>query len=172
MRIRAAQPDDLDAVHAINAQVVQETTISFSTEVKSRQAFAEVMKAKRLFVAAAPAGDILGYASFFPFRSGSGYAHVAEYSIALASQAQGKGIGRALMNHLELSALEQGIDILIGGVSSSNDTGRAFHVALGFQPVGHLPGVGRKFGETLDLYLYQKTLSRKTAVPQDQEISQ
>jgi len=160
MIIRPATAEDIAAIQAINAQVVEETTISFATKAKSRRSFADAMKAERLFVAVGAAESVLGYASFFEFRSGEGYGHVAEFSIALEAQAQGQGLGRALVARVETAAAAQGIEILVGGVSSSNAQGLAFHTALGFQAVGLMPGVGRKFGQSLDLHLFQKALLR------------
>jgi phosphinothricin acetyltransferase len=62
------------------------------------------------------------------------------------------------MARLEEIARAQGIHVLIGGVSGENPGAIAFHEAIGFDRVGHLPQVGHKFGKWLDLVLLQKTL--------------
>lgn len=159
--IRVATPGDHGAIAKIANQVIRETTISFNTIEKTVEDIADMAQSAPLLVAADEV-EVLGYATFGPFRAGTGYSHVAEHSIALASGARGQGLGRALLVALERAAVTQGVAIFVAGVSSSNTAGLTFHKRLGFQVTGTMPGVGRKFGQILDLVLMQKTLDPPT----------
>jgi phosphinothricin acetyltransferase len=62
------------------------------------------------------------------------------------------------MAALEREARAAGGHTMIGGVSTENPAGLAFHAALGYREAARLPEVGFKFGRWLDLVLMQKRL--------------
>ncbi|MCK0148839.1 N-acetyltransferase family protein [Marivita sp. S6314] len=159
MIIRQAKPEDAGAIADIVNEIVDATTITFTTCRKPAQdILADIDARGPAFVVAAEADRVLGFATYFAFRSGPGYAQVKEHSIVLAPPARGWGLGRRLMAHLEDVARAEGVHALIAGVSGENADGIAFHAALGFREVGRLPEVGHKFGRWLDLVLMQKLL--------------
>jgi phosphinothricin acetyltransferase len=43
--------------------------------------------------------------------------------------------------------------VLVGAIDAENAASIALHAGLGFEPAGHLPQVGFKFGRWLDLVL-------------------
>ncbi|EYD78286.1 phosphinothricin N-acetyltransferase, putative [Rubellimicrobium mesophilum DSM 19309] len=81
-----------------------------------------------------------------------------EHTILLAPDAQGRGIGRQLIDALAQAASDQGKHTMIGAISAENAAGLAFHAACGFQEHGRLPEVGYKFGRWLDLVLMGRRL--------------
>ena len=102
--------------------------------------------------------QVLGFASFGPFRKGLGYARVKEHSICLAEGVRGAGLGARLLLALEDEARAKGVTHMIAGVSGENPAGQRFHARHGYERVGHLPEIGQKFGRRIDLVLMQKTL--------------
>ncbi|HSF64787.1 MAG TPA: GNAT family N-acetyltransferase [Paracoccaceae bacterium] len=161
--IRAATPADIPGILAIWNPVIRDTAITFNSAEKTPDDLLAALRDKaaagHAFLVAAPEGRVLGFATYGPFRGGTGYARTLEHTILLAPDAQGRGLGRALMEALCDHARAGGVHSLIGGVSAENPQGRAFHAAMGFAEAAILPQVGWKFGRWMDLVLMQKFLS-------------
>lgn len=162
MSIRPAREADTPAIAAIWNRYIRETAATFTTAQKTPEGLAGDIAARALegkaFLVVEEVGEILGFATYFQFRGGPGYAHTAEHSVMLAPAAQGRGLGRALMTELEAHARRAGMHSLIAGVAGENTAGVAFHAALGYRRIAVLPEVGRKFDRWMDLVLMQKLL--------------
>jgi len=110
-------------------------------------------------------GRLLGYAASSPFRTRSAYRWTVETGIYLAADAQGRGIGKALLSAL-LGVLErQGYVAAIGAIALPNDASVALHEKLGFTYAGTYRGVGFKLGQWLDVGLWEKSLAPRRAEP-------
>ncbi|MAU44226.1 MAG: GNAT family N-acetyltransferase [Yangia sp.] len=159
MIVRPANASDAAALQALWNPWIETTAITFSTELKTAEGIATDIAARGpAFQVAEDASTLLGFATFFPFRGGPGYARTKEHTVILSPEARGRGAGRALMDALEEVARGQGVHSLFAGVSSENPAGIAFHAAIGFREAARLPQVGWKFGRWMDLVLMQKFL--------------
>jgi L-amino acid N-acyltransferase len=160
--LRSALAQDAGAVAAIWNPVIRETAATFTTQEKTIAGLTADFAARaaegKAFLLAEEAGQLLGFATYFQFRNGPGYARTMEHTIVLAPVARGRGVGRHLMAALEDHARAGGAHSLWGGVSGENPAGLAFHRAIGFDEVARLPQVGHKFGRWMDLVLMQKFL--------------
>lgn len=160
--IRPAAPADCAAIAAIWNPLIRDTAVTFTTVEKTPEGLAATLPEKaaagHAFLVAEAGVEILGFATYGPFRVGPGYARTMEHTIILAPRARGQGLGRALMARLEAGAQAAGVNSLIAGVSGANPDGRAFHAAIGYQVVAVLPQVGWKLGRWHDLVLMQKFL--------------
>lgn len=157
--IRPARPQDAPAIAAIWNTLIRETTHTFTTVEKTAEDIAARLAEGSPWWVAEVQGQVLGHATYGPFRSGPGYARTMEHSVHLAKAGQGKGLGRALMTALEDHARAAGVHVMVAGISGSNAAGLAFHTALGYAEVGRMPEVGQKWGQCLHLVLMQKILS-------------
>ena len=159
MIIRSAIPEDSACICAVWNPLIEHTATTFTSDLKTPTAIAaDISMRSGAFFVAEREGEILGFSTYFPFRSGPGYARTKEHSINLAREARGSGAGRALMQALENHAREAGIHSLWAGISSENLDGVTFHERIGFSHVARLPEVGFKFGRWMDLVLMQKIL--------------
>lgn len=155
--IRDACSSDASEIAMIWNAVIEETSATFTTELKTFDEVASLIDQGPTLVVEND-GAVAGFARFGPFRSGPGYRFVAEHSIYLARSEQGGGQGRTLLATLEARAREAGIDTFVAGIGGENVGARAFHEAMGYVQVGVLPSLGEKFGRRHDLVFMQKAL--------------
>ena len=159
LNIRQARPDDAAPIADIWNAIIRESARTFTTKEKTACGIAvEIRDRGEAFIVAEIEGEIVGYATYFPFRGGPGYAYTKEHSVNVDHRAWGRGVGRALMDQLEAVAKREDVHSLIAGVSGENPDGVAFHKAIGFEVVARVPAVGRKFDRWMDLILLQKFL--------------
>lgn len=159
MILRQAVSADAPAITALWNRIIAQTTITFTDVPRTDAAIAADIAARGpAFVVAMDGVRLLGLATYAPFRAGPGYAQTMEHSVHLDPDAQGRGIGRALMHRIEDQANAAGIHAFVAGISGENPRAVAFHSAIGYREVGRLPGVGQKFGRRIDLVLMHKTL--------------
>jgi L-amino acid N-acyltransferase len=156
--IRPAAPTDAPAIAAIWNAYIRDTTVTFSPDEKTDTDVAVLINGPDPCLVWHDGAGVTGFARYFQFRGGRGYAHAAEHTILLAPAAQGKGAGKALMNAVFDHARGRGFHTLMAGVSGENAAGIAFHAACGFATVGVVPESGFKFGRWIDLVLMQKRL--------------
>lgn len=149
---------DIVGICDIYNQAVRETFSIWSeteTTPELRKRWMDMRRADGFPVLAArdggPDGTVLGYGSFGVFRDFPGFSRTVEHSVYVAPPAQGRGVGRALLGALIEAARQRGLSAMVGAIDSTNEASLALHRKLGFEEQGRLTGVGRKFGQRLDL---------------------
>ena len=160
-RIEDAIAADVPAIAAIYNDAALHTTSTWHEYPRSEaemQVWFEQRSRDYTVLAARDASGLVGYGTYGAFRNPSGYRGTAEHSLYVAESARGRGIGKALLAALIEKAREQGLHVLIGGVSSDNDLSIKLHTDMGFVETGRLPEVGRKFDRWLNLVFLQKQL--------------
>jgi L-amino acid N-acyltransferase YncA len=162
MIIRSASDNDLPAILAIYNDAVLNTTAIWNetpVDLANRRAWFEARRAAGFPVLVADeGGTVAGYGSFGDFRPFEGYRVSVEHSLYVATDARRKGLGKALLAALIEEARRLGKRAMIGGIDGANAPSISLHEKFGFAEVGRLPGVGTKFGRSLDLVLMQKNL--------------
>ncbi len=160
--IRDATEADLPAILAITNQAIAETTAVWNNTPSTLEARGTWMRDRQArgfpVLVAADGADVLGFASFGDFRAFEGYANTIEHSIYVATTAQRRGVGAALLAALIARAEAMGKHVIVGGIEAGNAASIALHARAGFVEVGRLPEVGQKFGRWLDLVFMQRVL--------------
>lgn len=167
--IRDAIEADLVAITEITNQVVAEGTAIWRDDpvtVEDRASWLAQRLAEHhpVLVAETETGQVAGFATFGEFRPFPGYHPTVEHSIHLAEHHRGLGIGRQLLDALIGRAIALGKEAMIAGVDAATVGSIRFHERAGFREVGHLPRVGRKFGQPVDLVLLQLDLVETQSV--------
>ena len=111
-------------------------------------------------------GDLLGFASYGPFRAWPAYKYTIEHSVYVDARFRGQGVGRKLLEAIIGAAGEQDYHVLVGGIDASNAVSIRLHESLGFRSCGIVKQAGFKFGRWLDLAFYQLIL-KTPATPVD-----
>lgn len=157
MIVRDGAAADADAIASFWNPLIRETVITFSTTEYTPTDIAGMIAERPRFLVAEIDGNVGGFATYKQFRAGNGYAHSFEHSIIVDPRLHRVGIASVLMDALESAAIEDGVHVLVGGVTGSNTAAVKFHEARGYTLAGVLPQTGWKFGQWLDLHLMQKT---------------
>ena len=158
MILRLATLADAPALLEIYRPYVENTTVSFETEVPSLSEFEGRIREyseKFPYLVAEEDGAILGYAYAHAFHERAAYGWTVETTIYLRQDQRGKGIGKKLYGALLPLLREQGVKNACAVVTIPNDPSMAFHQAMGFQTGNLLPMFGYKKGTWCGVaYLY------------------
>jgi phosphinothricin acetyltransferase len=163
VRVRAAQPEDLPAIHAIYAHHVLSGLASFEEEPPSpaelRRRYDEVRARKLPYLAAELDGAVAGYGYCAPYRARSAYRYALEDSVYVRHDAHGRGVGRALLAELIRACEALGYRQMVAIIGdSAHAASIGLHESQGFLRVGTLRAVGFKFGRWVDSVIMQRPL--------------
>ena len=103
-------------------------------------------------------GEVVGFAYSSTYRPRPGYRLTRETSVYLAEQARGRGLGRRLYDVLLPRLAADGMHVALALVALPNPASVALHEACGFEHLGTMREVGRKFDRWLDTAWYQRIL--------------
>ncbi len=161
--IRPAALTDVPAVARIYAHAVETGTASFEltppdqTEMARRMS--DLLDNDFPYLVAEVDNAVVGYAYAGPYRARPAYRFTLEDSVYLAPDAQGRGIGTALLPALVEESAARGFRQMIAVIGDSEQAASiALHARCGFYYVGTFPHVGFKFGRWLDTVLMQRAL--------------
>jgi phosphinothricin acetyltransferase len=104
------------------------------------------------------AGELMGFASYGPFRAWPAYKYTVEHSVYVDARFRGRGIGKRLMKEIIAAAQGQNYHTMVGVIDSSNMVSIRLHEAFGFECCGTVRQAGFKFGRWLDVLFYQLIL--------------
>jgi L-amino acid N-acyltransferase YncA len=157
MILRDAETGDLPVIAEILNSEIRSSTASWTETPKTPDEMTLWFDDRRArgypVLVAEDGGEVLGYASYGPFRTGEGYRETVEHSVYVARAARGRGIARLLMERLVVHARAAALARMVGGVSADQPASMGLHRKLGFEEQGRLKGVGIKRGRRLDLVL-------------------
>jgi phosphinothricin acetyltransferase len=160
--IRPATDIDLPTVAAIYAQAVEHSTATFDTMPPALE-FWQLKLASTdpgdAFLVAAEGTDVIGFAYSSFYRPRPAYGHTRETTVYLAEAARGRGVGTALYADLHAAMVATGeVRTAIAVVALPNYASERLHINAGYVKVGHLTEVGHKFGQWVDVAIYQAML--------------
>lgn len=165
--IRLAGADAAAALAAIYAPYVTDTPVSFEEAAPDAEEMARRIEGGGFhpWLVAEQDGTLLGYASSSPFRSRPAYRWTVETGVYLAPQAQGRGIGRALMERMIDLLTRQGFTAVVAGITLPNPASVALHEKLGFAPCATYRDTGFKMGEWRTVQVFARDLAPRLVPP-------
>ncbi|GAB20394.1 putative acetyltransferase [Gordonia effusa NBRC 100432] len=162
--IRPAIADDLAAVSEIYRHYVENTVATFDYEsptLDDWQAKLEaIADAGRPFLVADSAdAGVVGFAYLGEFRSKAAYAKTTEDTIYVRQGFGGRGLGSALLSAVVEQADPDNVTQIVAVIAAEGGDGSiALHRRFGFDEVGRLTKVGRKFDRWIDVVYMQREI--------------
>ena len=171
--VRPASVDDADAIAAIYAEHVNSGTASFDTVPRSvaetKEKIAEISHSGWPFLVAVVDAEVVGYAYVTRFRDRRAYSFTCEDSVYVRDDQAGKGVGSTLMRALIQNSITCGFRQMMAVIGGGEPASVALHARMGFEHVGQMRSVGRKFGRWLDTVYMQLELGEGDRTPPARE---
>jgi phosphinothricin acetyltransferase len=161
---------DLPVIQAIYAHHVLHGLASFEEEPppldELRRRHDDGVRRGLPWLVADLAGTVAGYGYCSPFRSRPAYRYTLEDSVYVRQDAQGKGVGSAILRELIVRCEALGYRQLVAVIGdSANAASINLHASLGFIRAGMLRSSGFKFGRWVDSVTMQRPLGPGDATP-------
>ena len=160
--LRPFRWSDVPAITEIYKHYVEETAITFDTEVPGEAAMAEkfaaLVKLGHPLIVAEIEGDVVGYAYASFYRPRAAYRFTCEDSIYLRADMKGKGMGKAMLTELLAQSKTFGFKQMIAVITADTANSIAIHEKFGFRHVGRYDAVGYKFDRWHDIVHLQLAL--------------
>ncbi|MCW3170615.1 GNAT family N-acetyltransferase [Chryseobacterium sp. 09-1422] len=146
MEIIPIHKDHFPEIAEIYMQGLETGNATFETTLPTWEEW-DKAKLKHSRLVAIIDNTVVGWAALSAVSDRCVYGGVAEVSIYISNDYQGKGIGKALMQKLIEESESNGIWTLQSGMFPENETTVALHKSAGFRMIGHREKVG-KLGNT------------------------
>ncbi|MFL6695626.1 MAG: arsinothricin resistance N-acetyltransferase ArsN1 family B [Vitreoscilla sp.] len=171
MTIRTAEPADAEALSAIYAPIVRDTTISFELDPPSvaemRSRIVTTMKALPWLVSVDGHGAVDGYVYASKHRERAAYQWSVDVTAYVREDARGQGVGKRLYVTLFDELVRLGYFQAFAGIALPNAASIALHESLDFEPLGVYRKVGFKHGSWRDVGWWQKELRPPNSRPSE-----
>lgn len=157
--IRPAKPEDIAAITEIYNDAIVNTTATFDTDLKTetdRLNWLQQHDEMHPVIVAELNGNVVGWASLSRWSERAAYDTTAEVSLYVHKDFHAQGIGKKLLEVLTLEGEKVGLHALLARITEGNDKSFYLHELFGFETVGTLKEVGKKFGVYLSVRILQK----------------
>ena len=149
------EPSHWPSVRRIYAEGMATGRATFDTSTPDWEGWSTGHRPEARLVARVDA-EIVGWAALMPVSSRPCYAGVAEVSIYVGAEAQGHGVGRALMDALIAASDAAGIWTLHSSIHADNPASLALHQAAGFRLIGRRERIARRADGWADTVLMER----------------
>lgn len=162
LEIREASRDDAAAIAHIYNQGIEDRAATLETQLRTPEERAEWLAARGprhpVLVAVERSGMVVGWGSLNPFNPRPVYDHVADFSVYVAREQRGRGIGDALLGALEKRARLLGYHKMVLAAFPTNAPGMRLYERHGFQTVGIYHEQGLLDEQWVDVIVMEKML--------------
>jgi L-amino acid N-acyltransferase YncA/protein-tyrosine-phosphatase len=153
---RRATPVDAEAIARIYNQGIEDRIATFETRPRTAEDVARWFDGAHPAVVAEEDGRIVGFASTSSYRPRECYARIAEFSVYVARDFRGRGVGRRALEALIEESREAGLHKLVSRIFPENVASRAACRAVGFREVGVYKAHGQLEGVWKDCVVVER----------------
>ncbi len=165
--VRRASPADAGRVAEIYNHAIAERVATFETELRTEAAMETWIAAHGerhpVLVATEPAGVVVAWASLSEYRPRICYSGVGEFSVYVAPEHRGRGIGAFVLETLIQEAARLGYWKLVSRVFTFNAASRELCRRCGFREVGIYEKHGKLDGKWLDTVIVERLIPENLA---------
>lgn len=162
--VRAAQPDDAEAICAIYNAALAERSSTFETELRSSADFLPRIENPRLPMLVSESGPAAtGWAGLAPYSDRACYAGIGEASVYVSAEARGGGVGTTLTEALADAAVCHGFHKMVGKLFTDNTASIRLTERCGFSTVGLHRRHGRLDGEWRNVLVVELLLDHQSS---------
>lgn len=157
--IRRAELRDLESITAIYNDAILKTVATFDVEPKTadeQRAWFEQHGPRHPILVADGGNGVTGWISLSEWSGRCAYSDTAEVSLYVAEEHRGKGVGKKLLEAALEEGRKTGLHTIVSRIAGGNEISIRLHESLGFEHIGIMREVGKKFGKLIDVYLMQK----------------
>ena len=155
---RLATPADAAAIAEIYTAGIDDRVATFETRHRTPADIEAWFDGAHPVVVVERDGRVVGFASTSTYRPRDCYAGIAEYSVYVARDARGHGVGRAAMLALFDAARAAGYWKLVSRIFPENESSLKLMRSLGFREVGTYIRHGKLDGQWRDVVIVEKLL--------------
>ncbi len=157
--IRKAVIEDIEDITRIYNEAILTTVATFDTTpktIREQNDWFQEHGTRYPIIVALEDERIIGWASLSQWSDRCAYSETVEISLYVESEFQGKGIGKALMKAIMEEVEKAGFHTAIARIADRNEVSVHLHELAGFEYIGVMREVGRKFDRIIDVVLMQK----------------
>jgi L-amino acid N-acyltransferase YncA len=161
LAIRPAVPEDAAAIARIYNEGILDRIATLETETRTaeeRLSWLAGRSARHPVFVAETDGEVVAWGSLNMFNARRCYDHVADFSIYVARDRRGHGLGRAMIEHLVAAARGIGFHKLVLATFPFNAAGVALYERVGFRTVGVYREQGQLDGRWVDILIMEMLL--------------
>lgn len=165
--VRRASPADGGRVAEIYNHAIAERLATFETEPRTEAAMetwiSDHGERYPVLVATDAAGVVVAWASLSEYRPRACYAGIGEFSVYVAAEHRGRGIGTLVLEALIQEAARLGYWKLVSRVFTFNAASRELCRRCGFREVGIYESHGKLDGKWLDTVIVERLIPENLA---------
>jgi phosphinothricin acetyltransferase len=158
MKARPATPADAPAIARIYSAGIEERVATFETRPRSAADVERWFDGVHPVVVVEDGGCIVGFASTSPYRPRECYAKIAEFSVYVARDYRGRGVGRRALEALIQEAAAAGLHKLVSRIFPENVASRTACRSVGFREVGIYKAHGELEGVWKDCVIVERVV--------------
>jgi L-amino acid N-acyltransferase YncA/protein-tyrosine-phosphatase len=155
---RKATQADAGAVARIYNEGIEDRIATFETRPRSAEDVARWFDGVHPVVVAEDGGRIVGFASTSSYRPRECYAKIAEFSVYVARDYRGRGVGRRALEALIEASAAAGLHKLVSRIFPENVASRAACRSVGFREVGIYKAHGQLEGVWKDCVIVERVV--------------
>jgi L-amino acid N-acyltransferase YncA len=158
MNTRPAAAADAAAIARIYNEGIEDRVATFDTEPRTAADILVWLEADFPLVVADEVGEVAAWAVSHPYSARAVYSGVGDYSVYVARERRGEGLGRVTLAALIAECEARGYWKLLSRIFPQNEASLALARSLGFREVGIYRRHGMLDGEWLDCVIVELLL--------------